>query len=208
MPKSKKTSRRPTRQNARGYANEVRIISGKWRGRKIRFPAAPELRPTPDRLRETLFNWLIRDIDGVSCLDLFAGSGILGLEALSRGAGAVTFVESNVLLSTGIQRNLQELQTNSGKIIVEDAIAHLAENRLPFRVVFIDPPYHGALAEKALALILDKRSVYRHSLIYLETAGNTESIVDGAQWMVLKQSKAGNASGQLLKMRPHQGAAA
>lgn len=121
--------------------NELRIIGGRWRGRRFRFPDAAGLRPTGDRVRETLFNWLQLRIPGSRCLDLFAGSGALGLEALSRGAAAVSFVErSRPVLST-LEQTLAQLECRDAATFNMDALRYLDGPVQPFDVVFLDPPF-------------------------------------------------------------------
>src|SRR6202044_1338078 len=129
--------------------NSVRIIAGTWRGRRIHFPDMPALRPTPDRVRETLFNWLQHSIVDSRCLDLFAGSGALGLEALSRGAKEVVFVEQAQQAARALQAELQRLGgTPRARILEQGAARYLRGPAQPFDVIFLDPPFgRGALAE-------------------------------------------------------------
>lgn len=122
--------------------NSVRIIAGRWRGRKLRFPDAPGLRPTPDRVRETLFNWLRDDLDGARCLDLFAGSGALGFEAASRGAARVVLVEADARAARALSEQRQWFGAEQMEILVTDAAAYLAREPAEcFDVVFLDPPF-------------------------------------------------------------------
>src|SRR5271170_4491193 len=129
--------------------NSVRIIAGNWRGRRVNFPDVPGLRPTPDRVRETLFNWLQHSIAGSRCLDLFAGSGALGLEALSRGAREVVFVDEAQAAARALQAELERLGGSARARVVSAAAARfLAMPGEPFDGIFLDPPYgRGALAE-------------------------------------------------------------
>src|SRR6202166_3992412 len=138
-----------TESNASSGRNSVRIIGGGWRGRRVSFPDIPGLRPTPDRGRETLFNWLQHDIAGARCLDLFAGSGALGLEALSRGANELVFVEQAVAASRALQEQLIRLGGKAkGEVVEMGAARYLRSPPQPFDVVFLDPPFgRGALAE-------------------------------------------------------------
>ncbi len=130
--------------------NELRIVGGRWRGRKLRFPAAEGLRPTPDRVRETLFNWLAPAIHGARCLDLFAGSGALGLEALSRGAAEVVFVERAPQVARHLRETLAILAPAAGRIVQGDAGDYLAGPAERFDVVFLDPPFGEDLVPAAL----------------------------------------------------------
>ncbi|QSA98780.1 16S rRNA (guanine(966)-N(2))-methyltransferase RsmD [Methylococcus sp. EFPC2] len=125
--------------------NEVRIIGGSWRGRKLRFPAAPGLRPTPDRVRETVFNWLHQDLTGLTCLDLYAGSGALGFEAASRGAKSVVQVDSNADVCAALERNCALLDGHTIQVRRRDVAQFLGEAALAYDVVFLDPPFHQGL---------------------------------------------------------------
>jgi 16S rRNA (guanine966-N2)-methyltransferase len=126
---------------ARAHANCVRIIGGAWRRRLIRFPAAPGLRPTPDRVRETLFNWLGQDLTGRRCLDLYAGSGALTLEAASRGAALAVAVDRNRELIDALQASGRALGAGALETHHADARAYLARESRRFDVIFLDPPY-------------------------------------------------------------------
>src|SRR5438876_10210967 len=121
--------------------NQVRIIGGRWRGRRVRFPATPDLRPTPDRVRETLFNWLGQDLTGTTTLDLFAGSGALSLEALSRGAARAVAVDRNAALVRALTAAGAALGTNALEVYRSDAIAYLAREARLFDIIFLDPPF-------------------------------------------------------------------
>lgn len=171
------------------YRNEFRIIAGTWRRRRCRFPAGGGIRPTPDRVRETLFNWLEPRIAGARCLDLFAGSGALGLEALSRGAGHAVFVERDREAAAAIKDNLATLGGDA-EVVAGDAAVYLAGAPELYDVVFLDPPFaSGALTaacERLAAgwLAADAR-VY---LEYPRTAGEPGL---PAGWTLLKSSRAG-----------------
>jgi 16S rRNA (guanine966-N2)-methyltransferase len=131
--------------SARHVQGRIRIIAGDWRGRRIEIPEGTAVRPTPDRVRETLFNWLQPFIDGARCLDLYAGTGVLGFEALSRGAAAVWFVEQDATLAAALRATASMLGAKP-EIVRRDALAFLRE--LPvaqFDVVFLDPPYAAPL---------------------------------------------------------------
>jgi 16S rRNA (guanine966-N2)-methyltransferase len=132
--------------------NELRIIGGRWRGRKLRFPAAEGLRPTPDRVRETLFNWLAPVIHGARCLDLFAGSGALGLEALSRGASQVVFVERAAEVSRHLRETVAALAPEGGRVVQGRRGRRSSRARAPFDVVFLDPPF----GEDVLPALLER----------------------------------------------------
>jgi 16S rRNA (guanine966-N2)-methyltransferase len=138
-------------QRAHGVANRVRIIGGQYRRRLLDFPGSAGLRPTPDRVRETLFNWLGQDLPGWHCLDLFAGSGALGFEAASRGAERVVMIERDPKAIGALEKNRAALGANQVDILRTDALAWLAHNRETFDLVFVDPPFDSGLARTVLA---------------------------------------------------------
>jgi 16S rRNA (guanine966-N2)-methyltransferase len=138
-------------QRAHGVANRVRIIGGQYRRRLLDFPDADGLRPTPDRVRETLFNWLGQDLPGWTCLDLFAGSGALGFEAASRGAARVIMIERDARAIRALEHNRATLGASQLDILRVDALAWLANNRETFDLILIDPPFDSGLAAPVLA---------------------------------------------------------
>lgn len=138
-------------QRAHGAANRVRIIGGHYRRRLLDFPDGAGLRPTPDRVRETLFNWLGQDLPGWTCLDLFAGSGALGFEAASRGAGRVVMIERDPEAVGALEKNRALLAAGQVEILRADALAWLANSRETFDLIFVDPPFDGGLAGPVLA---------------------------------------------------------
>ena len=143
---------KPGRAGAR--ANRLRIVGGLWRSRVVRFPDAAGLRPTPDRVRETLFNWLGQRLTGLACVDLFAGSGALGFEARSRGAARVVLVERDRLVCEQLRRSAQELGAGDGvEIVHADAIAWLGGLGERYDIAFVDPPYASGLAVPALVAL-------------------------------------------------------
>ena len=144
-------AKRAAPQRAHGVANRVRIIGGQYRRRLLDFPDADGLRPTPDRVRETLFNWLGQDLPGWTCLDLFAGSGALGFEAASRGAARVVMIERDAKAIHALERNRATLGASQLDLLRVDALAWLANNRETFDLIFIDPPFDSGLAGPVLA---------------------------------------------------------
>ncbi len=148
--------------------NHIRIIGGTHRGRKLRFADAPGLRPTGDRVRETLFNWLLPLIGGAHCLDLFAGSGALGLEAASRGAGEVVMVERVRKVADQLRANVQLLRLEHAQVVQADAIKWLESAPLPFDIVFLDPPFADDLLCRLLPSLLNGGWVKPNALVYLE----------------------------------------
>ncbi len=169
--------------------NRVRIIGGKWRSRQISFSDRAELRPTPDRIRETLFNWLSPSVENAHCLDLFAGSGVLGFEALSRGAALSVSLEKDPSSIQHLVENAATLKTDQMEIIQADAFAWLKTNPRPFNLVFVDPPYRL----KSLALCFSLLEAYGwldiESLIYFESDAEIQAIDLPASWIVLKAKK-------------------
>jgi 16S rRNA (guanine966-N2)-methyltransferase len=189
-------------------ANEVRIISGNWKGRKLRFPDAPNLRPTLGRVRETLFNWLMGRIDGSRCLDLFAGSGALGFEALSRGAAQVTLVESNGRTAQALRDNARALGASASQceIVCMPATRFLRQPRAPWEIIFLDPPFQDAALDSTLALILKGRLLAPAGVIYFEIPRRTPAAFD--DWVLVKEGTAGDTRFGLLSHRCAEPAAA
>ena len=190
-----------TVSNASGGRNSVRIIGGGWRGRRVNFPDLPGLRPTPDRVRETLFNWLQQAVAGARCLDLFAGSGALGLEALSRGAKQLVFVEQAVPASRSLQEQLVRLGGGDrGQVVEMGAARYLRSDAEPFDIVFLDPPFgQGALAE--YVPLLDGGGWLKPgSLVYLENEKAEGAPALPAHWELLKSKSAGEVGYHLARV--------
>lgn len=146
----------------------VRIIGGAHRGRKLRFADAPGLRPTGDRVRETLFNWLQPVIEGAECLDLFAGSGALGLESASRGAASVVMLERLRKVADQLRENVRLLGLTRVQVVQADALKWLSSDPRPFDLVFLDPPFADKLLDRVLPRLLDGGWLKPDALIYLE----------------------------------------
>jgi 16S rRNA (guanine966-N2)-methyltransferase len=176
----------------------LRIIAGQWRGRKFRFPPI-DIRPTPDRVRETLFNWLQTRIEGARCLDLFAGSGALGLEALSRGAAEVTFIEQERTATKAIEKLLIDWQASGGHVLCADALGFLAARppARPFNVVFLDPPY-GSSALAACARRLEAGWLAPGARIYVERARRDTLPALPPAWLELRSGHAGEVGYHLF----------
>ena len=170
----------------------LRIIGGNWRGRKITFPEHDGIRPTGDRVRETLFNWLMHDIRGADCLDLFAGSGVLSIEALSRGANHVTLIESNEAASSGISQNLALLDADPNRFdnIKSNAMTWLGQCDTGFDLIFIDPPF----ASNVLPAVLEHVAVRQiaRKFIYLETPVALKTSDLPNQWNLYRQKQTGS----------------
>ena len=173
--------------------NTVRIIGGLWRSRLIEFPDAADLRPTPDRVRETLFNWLGQDLSGMACLDLFAGSGALGFEALSRGAASVIMVESNPAVMRALRDNAQKLGATGLTVVRGDALEFARGARSRFDVVFVDPPYRLGMQVAALAPL--RGLLAAGGRVYVEGDAAFEP---PRGWAVFKRARAGNVHFHLL----------
>jgi len=170
---------------------QLRVIGGEWRGRKIRFPAVDGLRPTPDRVRETLFNWLAPVIAGSRCLDLFAGSGALGLEALSRGAARVTFVERERNAARQLDETAVSLAPGRAVVHQADALAWLKGPAEPHDVVFVDPPYDSELLPPTLAALEERGWLQPDAFIYLEAPAKAGVPALPATWTVHRTGRAG-----------------
>jgi 16S rRNA (guanine966-N2)-methyltransferase len=172
----------------------VRIIGGEWRRRLLEFPDAPDLRPTPDRLRETLFNWLGQDLTGETCLDLFAGSGALGFEAASRGARLSVLVERDAAAVRALEANRALLSAQQVEIIRADALAFLQSDGRRYDVVFLDPPYRLNLLACVLPLL--GRILAPGARVYLEADRALEPPIG---FELLKQARVGQVHCLLLK---------
>lgn len=174
--------------------NRVRIIGGAWRRRLLDFPELPGLRPTPDRVRETLFNWLGQDLTGQTCLDLFAGSGALGFEALSRGAKRVVMVESEPRAFRALRDNAERLQAENVEIIRMDGLEFAASGPRAYDVIFLDPPFRAGLLPELLALTPGRLAP--GGRVYVESGTLSEP---GPGWSVLRSAQAGTVHYQLLE---------
>lgn len=176
--------------------NEVRIIAGKWRGRKIQFPDVSGLRPTPNRIRETLFNWLVPYIHDAHCLDLFTGSGALCFEALSRGATLAVCLEKNHNAYQALCKNAERLKADKLHILEKDALGWLSEKNVTlvekFDIVFVDPPYALQALSTCFTLLEKNGCLKIDSLIYFESDIPIESLTIPNTWIILKSKKAGN----------------
>ena len=161
----------------------------------LEFPDAPGLRPTPDRVRETLFNWLGQDLTGRRCLDLFAGSGALGMEAASRGAAEVVMVESNRAVFRALQENMQKLKLTNIVLRNEDGLNLASSGNEQFDVIFLDPPFQSDYLEKLMPLL--GRQLTPEGLLYIESGTKFDA---GAAWQVYKQGRASAVHYQLLQL--------
>jgi 16S rRNA (guanine966-N2)-methyltransferase len=180
--------------------NSVRIVGGAWRGRRVEFPDLPSLRPTPDRIRETLFNWLQFKVVGARCLDLFAGSGALGLEALSRGAAEVIFVETSTAAAHTLGAQLKRLGGLArARVQTLGAARFLRTPGEPFDLVFLDPPFGQDALPECLAQLEAGKWLKGASLVYLENERAVGLPALPAGWQVLKSKAAGEVGYHLVQ---------
>lgn len=183
-------------------SNRVRIIAGRWRSRLVEFPAEPGLRPTPNRVRETLFNWLRDEVAGASCLDLFAGSGALGLEALSRGAARVIQVESSREICQALRRNAARLGATELEVVEADVFRFLEGAAQPVDLAFLDPPFGRDLVVPCCHLLETRGWLRNGALVYLETEAGRPPAEPPARWELRKSGKAGEVGYHLYRRRP------
>jgi 16S rRNA (guanine966-N2)-methyltransferase len=179
--------------------NKLRIIGGEWRSRYVRFVDAPGLRPTPARVRETLFNWLQSDIRGSRCLDLYAGSGALGFEAASRGARLVVQVESSAQACRSLKDNASVLAAGQVKIVQMDVMHFLAGNAEAFDLVFLDPPFARHLAVPTCQRLEQKGWLQPHGKIYVESESHADLTGMPENWQLLKSKTAGDVGYRLFQ---------
>ncbi|GAA5525880.1 ribosomal RNA small subunit methyltransferase D [Microbulbifer aestuariivivens] len=204
---SRPRARKPSRRSPSPAPGQLRIIGGDWRGRKLQFAAVEGLRPTGDRLRETLFNWLQFRLVGARCLDLFAGSGALGLEALSRGAAAVDFVELNRQAAQTLSSQLQLLQCDQGRVHNCSAAQYLqgtpgscdpdSYGPNSYDIVFIDPPFAGNLWAETLAVLALRLAA--GALVYVETPRDS-ALAPPPHWQLQKEKRAGQVCMRLFQV--------
>lgn len=175
--------------NVRAQTGKVRISGGKWRGRKLSVASLPALRPTPQRVRETLFNWLAPVLDGARCLDLYAGTGALGLEAVSRGALGATLLDDDPLVAKCLREHVEMLVADSVEVIEKEALSWLLNTRAePFDIVFLDPPFHRGLVEASLRE-LRRGWLKPHARVYLEAEKLPILQLEADGWQVTRQGR-------------------
>lgn len=192
---------RNQRRGRRNDQGQVRLIGGDWRRRTLSFPAVDGVRPSPDRVRETLFNWLMPVLPGSHCLDLFAGSGALGLEALSRGADRVTFVEHSTELARALSQNLTTLNANGGTVIKQDVLNWLKapEPTGPFRIVFMDPPFRAGLVEPVCEALAAYGLLADNARVYVEHESDHEPSMP-PDWTLARRKQAGQVAYSLFEV--------
>ncbi|WMC10381.1 16S rRNA (guanine(966)-N(2))-methyltransferase RsmD [Oceanimonas pelagia] len=189
-----KPAKKPT-----AATGQIRLIGGQWRGRKLPVLHSEGLRPTTDRIKETLFNWLMFEIRGSRCLDLFAGSGSLGFEALSRHAAEVVMVEKDTTVAAQLKRNLASLPAAPGTVIQADAVQYLQQAATPFDVVFLDPPFHKELLPQVCERLEQNGWLAENALIYIEREQGLALPTLPDHWSLHKDKQAGQVSYQLYQ---------
>lgn len=182
-------SRTPVRKPRR--PSSLRIIGGTLRGSRLPIPDIPGLRPTPDRVRETLFNWLAPVISGARCLDLYAGTGALGIEALSRGAACCHFVELDPRLAANLRTALERLGVADATVQQADALRVLAQDATPFDLIFVDPPFSGDAWAKTISLLESGGWLADNAWLYVESPALTPAMLPG-DWQVHREGRAGD----------------
>ncbi len=199
-------SRRPATKKtdtSKSGNQQLRIIAGEWRGRKLSFPAIEGLRPTPDRVRETLFNWISAYVPGARCLDLFTGSGALGLEALSRGANRATLIDLSAVATNQLKANLQTLNASNSSVIQADVQRWLSQqnreqtNSEQYDLVFMDPPFRKDLAADCCAQLEAQGLLSERAMIYVETESELSVLSVPMNWRLHREKNAGQVTYRL-----------
>lgn len=192
---------RNSRQKTSSRSGSIRVISGKWRGRKLPVHDVDGLRPTTDRIKETVFNWLMNDLLQRNVLDCFAGSGGLGFEALSRGAQHTVFVEKNAKAADQLKANCATLAIDNAKVLNIDTLRWLQQGapQQPFSLVFIDPPFRLGLAQKTIESLEENGWLSQNALIYLEVESELAELTIPTNWLLIKEKQAGQVCYQLYQ---------
>ncbi|AAO91390.1 16S rRNA (guanine(966)-N(2))-methyltransferase RsmD [Coxiella burnetii] len=184
---------------------KLRIIGGKWRSRKIDFPDLPDLRPTTDRIRETLFNWLAPYIVDANCLDLFAGSGALGFEALSRGAAQVTFVDHSRYVVDKLRKNVEILQATNAQVLCGDFTSVIPFlTTTSYNIVFLDPPFYKNLVERAALHLEESKLLAPNAFIYVETEKNLKPLPLPKTWKIYREKATSSLAYYLFQHLPQK----
>lgn len=198
---------RAANSHSGGSSGELRIIGGGWRSRKLRFPDAGGVRPTPARTRETLFNWLSFHLAGSDCLDLFAGSGALGLEALSRGAARATFVDHTPSLAQALRENLRLLKCASGDVVCTGMDQYLGHRmRPPFDIIFMDPPFRQGWLERLFPQLNQQGWIKTGGWVYVEHESDIATPAVPGNWLLHRQKTAGQVTYCLFRVQEEQAA--
>ncbi len=199
---ARRRPQRPTQKISSGN-QQVRIIGGEWRGRKLNFPEIEGLRPTPDRVRETLFNWLSAYVPGGRCLDMFSGSGALGFEALSRGAIHVTMIDNSAEVIHQLRQNIQELKSQHAELVTGSAVNWLetrtGDLEIQYDIVFMDPPFNKDLAPLCCLLLEQKNLLADNAMIYVETEKEMTDLQVPDNWELYRDKTAGQVTYRLYQ---------
>ena len=195
-----KKPKRPANKTVQkaGRHSQLRIIGGQWRSRRLPIAAVPGLRPTPDRVRETLFNWLQMKVPGARCLDLFAGSGALGFEALSREAAEVVMVEKHPVAYKQLEDNVAALGSGQLQLLHTEGLAFLRTKPEPFDLIFLDPPFHKGLIDQVLGLIAQYDLLKTDGMIYLEYENGLKPDLASTGLDVFRKTSAGQVISMLV----------
>jgi len=175
----------------------IYIIGGKYRKKKITFPNTPNLRPTTNRIRETVFNWLMHDIRGAACLDAYAGSGALGLEAISRGASYVTFIENDIIAHQGLKKTIATFTNEPIMLVRENIEEYLKKTPEEFDIIFIDPPFSQPFPKQCIDYLAHNKVLKTGGLIYIEYNSSLE--INPGSWENIKNKRAGQVTYALYK---------
>lgn len=186
--------------NKKHSISQVRIVGGSMRGRKVSFMSGEGLRPTLDQVRETLFNWLIANINQANCLDLYAGSGAIGFEAISRGAKSVTLIDASKQVTDNLNQNIQALNITNAIVKQQKAEDFLAGNIKLYDIIFLDPPFEKGMLESILLQL--KKHLTQDGLVYIEQENSLSTIEIGDDWQPLKIKKTSRFIYSLYSLKP------
>ncbi|MBC8944212.1 16S rRNA (guanine(966)-N(2))-methyltransferase [Xenorhabdus indica] len=190
-----------TKKSQRTPLGQIRIIGGKWRGRKLPVPDSEGLRPTTDRVRETLFNWLMPVIQGARCLDCFSGSGALGFEALSRYANNATLIEYDRNVAKQLSNNLALLKAENGNVVQGNTLQYLNQSGTPFDVVFLDPPFRKGMLTETIKLLETNGWLAKVSWVYVEAESESAATEVPTNWHLHREKIAGQVAYRLYIRR-------
>ncbi|CDL86047.1 16S rRNA (guanine(966)-N(2))-methyltransferase [Xenorhabdus cabanillasii] len=190
-----------TKKSQRTPLGQIRIIGGKWRGRKLPVPDSEGLRPTTDRVRETLFNWLMPVIQGARCMDCFSGSGALGFEALSRYANNATLIEYDRNVAKQLSNNLALLQAENGNVVQGNTLQYLNQSGTPFDVVFLDPPFRKGMLTETINLLETNGWLAEVSWVYVEAESESATTEVPTNWHLHREKIAGQVAYRLYIRR-------
>ena len=192
-------ARRKPAKSGKSDQGQIRIIAGDWRGRKLPVANVPGLRPTPDRVRETVFNWLMPYLPGARVLDCFSGTGALSFEALSRGAKEAVMIEQASAAASALKDNLSLLKASNGTVVESSALVFLKRPcPEPFDVIFLDPPFRQGMLKDTCQMLHDNGYLHDQSILYIEVEKELNPLPVPDNWQILKFKQAGQIAFQLL----------